>query len=571
MRMSKMFAKTLRDTPKEAESIGYAALLRAGYITQLGAGIFTLLPLGFKAIKNIEKIIREEMDAIGAQEMAFPVVQTADIWKETGRFYSIDKELTKFKDRYDRDMTLAMTCEEASTDLFRTQIDSYKRLPQLIYQINTKWRDDARPRAGLIRVREFSMKDSYSFDKDEEGLKLQYEAHYHAYKRIFERCKLPIVIIQSDSGMMGGKVAHEYMYLSKIGEDTIIHSPHYIANKQVATFIKDFDKKEKLKELELVKTPNAKTIDEVCALLNISKKKTAKALFSIATFIDEETNEEKESFVLSLIRGDYDIEENKLLNFIKANSLRPAHPEEIIEHNIIPGFGSAINVKDVIVVVDDSVSESTNLVCGANKEGYHYLNSNFKRDYQGMVADIASAKEGYLCPISKEPLSADRGVEVANIFQLGTRYSYDMQAFYQDEKGERKPVVMGSYGIGVGRVLACLAEEYSDDKGLSLPINIAPYKVHFVSLIKDEKISDALYQELEKVGISTLYDDRKEQPGVKFADADLLGSPIRLTLGNKSLKENNIEVKLRSNLDETIIVSLSDISSWLLNKIKELG
>ncbi|MCF0238265.1 MAG: proline--tRNA ligase, partial [Sphaerochaetaceae bacterium] len=332
MRMSGMFSKTLREAPNGADTKGYEYLLRAGYIDQLAAGIFSLLPLGFKSIQKISAIVREEMNALGAQEILMPVVNPGDLWKETGRFYSIDKEMSRFKDRGDRDMVLAMTHEECCTDLGRNVIDSYKRLPLLVYQLQTKWRDDPRPRAGLIRVREFTMKDSYSFDKDQEGLEKVYKAHYDAYFRIFKRCGLPVIAVGADSGMMGGKVSHEYMYLAPIGEDTIITCPDcgYTANRQVATFQKDYFTEEP-KAKELVSTPNAKTIDDLASFLNIPATKTAKALFMVGTFINDQTGEEESKLIVGIVRGDMEIEENKLQNAARANSLRPAHCEEITE------------------------------------------------------------------------------------------------------------------------------------------------------------------------------------------------------------------------------------------------
>ncbi len=573
MRMSNLFSKTLREAPNGADCKGYEYLLRAGYIDQLATGIFSLLPLGFRSIQKISAIVREEMNALGAQEILMPVVNPGDLWKETGRFYSIDREMSRFKDRNDRDMCLAMTHEECATDLGRNIIDSYKRLPLLVYQLQTKWRDDPRPRAGLIRVREFTMKDSYSFDRDQAGLEKVYKAHYDAYFRIYKRCGLPVIAVGSDSGMMGGKVSHEYMYLSPIGEDTIITCPHcgYTANKQVATFKKQYFAEEP-KAKELVATPNTKTIEDLCAFLNIPATKTAKALFMVGSFIDDTNGEEQDKLIVGIVRGDMDIEENKLQNAAKANSLRPAHEEEILAAGIVPGFGSPIGAKEgTVIIIDDSVAKSNNLVAGANKEGYHYLNTNYGIDYQGQVADISSATSGYSCPDCGQPLNSSKGVEVGNIFQLGTRYSEAMNCYYQDENGIRKPVIMGSYGIGIGRLLACLCEEYNDDNGLKLPIAVAPYQVHFISLIKDTDVSDKIANELEAAGIEVLYDDRKETAGVKFADADLIGLPIRITLGNRSYKEGKCEVKLRNKEDEVMSFDLDNIVSEVKSLIAKIS
>ena len=566
-----MFSRTLREAPTGADTKGYEYLLRAGYIRQMGAGIFSLLPLGFRATQKISTIIREEMNAIGAEEIQMPVVNTADIWKETGRYYSIDKEMSRFQDRAGRDMVLAMTHEEAVTDLARGEIDSYKRLPLLVYQLQTKWRDDPRPRAGLIRVREFTMKDSYSFDKDYEGLDKVYRAHYKAYFRIYSRCGLPCVAVGADSGMMGGKISHEYMYLSPIGEDTIITCPEcgYTANRQVAVFKKEYYP-EAEKPLEKVSTPDAKTIEDLCALLKIEPRQTAKAVFMVGSFINDRNGEEKDRLIVAIIRGDMDVEESKLSNAVKANSIRPAHEEEITACGIVPGFGSLIGAHgDFIAVVDDSVAKSNNLVAGANEAGYHYLNTNFGRDYKANVADIASAKQGYICADCGKPLNSSRGVEIGNIFQLGTRYSEAMNCYYQAEDGTRKPVIMGSYGIGIGRLLACLAEEYNDESGLKLPISVAPYQVHLISLVKDTAIGEQIYEELTKAGLEVLYDDRKESAGVKFADADIIGIPVRLTIGNRSLKEGKVEVKIRAT-GETTSYLVADLADEVKAEIAKL-
>ena len=571
MRMSKMFSKTLREAPNAAESKGYELLLRAGFIRQMGAGIFSLLPLGYTTNSKIENIIREEINLIDGQEILMPVVNPADIWKETGRYYSIDKEMSRFSDRADRDMVLAMTHEEDATAIARSEIGSYKQLPQLIYQIQTKWRDDARPRAGLIRVREFTMKDSYSFDKDQAGLDEQYKNHYKSYFRIFSRAGLPVIVVGADSGMMGGKVSHEYMYLSQIGEDTIMTCEKcgYTANKQVAVFKKEYYKEDE-KELEKVRTPECKTIEELCNFLKIEKRQTAKAVFMVGTYIDDKTGDEEEKLIVAIIRGDLDVEESKLQKAAKANALRPAHLEEITANKMVPGYGSAIGCDpSTIIIVDDSAKKSNNLVAGANEEGYHLLNTNFGRDYSGKVADIASAKDGYTC-LCGHTLKENRGVEVGNIFQLGTRYSESMNCYFTDVDGKRKPVIMGSYGIGVGRFLACLAEEYHDEKGLQLPITVSPYQVHLINLVKDKELSEKIYKELTDLNIEVLLDDRKESPGVKFNDADLIGIPIRITLGNRSVKEGKAEVKFRKNLSENFMFDLETLNNDIIKAIKDL-
>lgn len=567
MKLSQSFSRTLREAPLGAESNGYAMLLRAGYIKQIGAGVFDLLPFGLKTIRKIENIVREEINAIGGQEVLFPVVNPADVWKATGRYYSIGSELTRFQDRQERDMVLAMTHEECATDLAKFEVDSYKKLPQLIYQIQTKWRDDPRPRAGLIRVREFTMKDSYSFDKDQEGLEKQYQAHYDAYFRIFNRLGLTKVLaVLSDSGMMGGRISHEYMYLSPLGEDTIIHCDEcgYTANKQVATFVKESNGEKSAKKMEKIATPHAATIQELCDFLKIKPNQTAKAVFMTGEFEDEKDESiHNNKLIVAIIRGDFDVEESKLKNAAKALDMRPATDDEIKAFGMVPGFASpiGINLEKAVLVIDDSVKDNLNLVAGANEQGFHYINTNYGRDWNGgIVADIASGKEGFICPKCKKAhLKADRGIEVGNIFQLGTKYSESLGFYFQDENGERKPVIMGSYGIGIGRALGCIAEEYNDEKGLILPPSVAPYDIHLVSLCKDNTECNKIYDTLIKNGYDVLYDDRNENAGVKFMDAELIGIPLIITLGNKGLKEGKVEIKKRSNLDETMSVSIEDL------------
>jgi len=571
MKLSQLASRTLREAPGGTQTKGHEFLLRAGYIRQQAAGIFNTLPLGFRSLKKIEGIIRQEMDAIGGQEISMPVVNAGEIWKESGRFYSIDKELSRFQDRNERDMVLAMTHEEAVTELMRQEIVSYKQLPLLVYQLQTKWRDDARPRAGLIRVREFVMKDSYSFDKDQTAMEKQYQAHYEAYFRIFHRCGLPVAAVGADSGMMGGKVSHEYMYLSPMGEDTIIRCTKcgYIANRQVAEFAKTH-KQEEMRSLGEAHTPETKTIEELSAFLNIPAAQTAKAVFMMGTFALEGEDQFEDKLIVAVIRGDLDVEEAKLQKAAGATHMRPALDNEIKAKGMVPGYGSPVDAEEgCVVVVDDSAAKASNLVAGANKIDYHYLNTNFGRDYSGTVADIASARENDPCPRCGAPLHSSRGVEVGNIFQLGTRYSETMNCTFQDENGKEKPVVMGSYGIGVGRLLACVAEEYSTEKGMVLPLTVAPFQIHFVSLLKDHAPAEELYQSLQKEGYEVLLDDRKESPGVKFNDADLIGIPLRLTWGNRSLKEGGIELENRVT-GEKATVPLDTLSSELMKAMEVL-
>lgn len=551
MRMSQLFSRTLRDVPTEAEIVSHQLLLRAGYIRQLAAGIFTAMPLAKRTITKIETIIREEMNAIGGQEITMPVVHPAELWQETGRWYQIGSEMGRFKDKNDRDMVLAMTHEEVVADLVRKEIRSYRQLPTMIYHLQTKWRDDPRPRAGLIRVREFTMKDSYSLDADWDGLDKQYRAHYQAYFNIFNRCGLPAVAVGSDVGMMGGSLAHEYMYLNPIGEDTLMicDNCHYAANRQIANFRKPAAAQEALPPLEKVATPDTKTIEALAQLLNVPKSKTAKAVFMVATIPDGEQKQDK--FIFAIVRGDMDVNETKLGNAVKASDLRPAREEEITAIGAVPGYASPIGITapNMIIVVDDAVMTSPNLVAGANDAGYHLLNTNVGRDYTPhIVADITAAREGDACPRCGSPLTSSRGVEIGNIFKLGTRYTEALGATFLDKDGERKPVIMGSYGIGVGRLLACVAEEYNDADGLIWPISIAPYHVHLVQLATEGEtttITEQLYRDLQAAGVEVLLDDREETPGVKFKDADLIGLPIRVTVGERALKRGGPEIKLR--------------------------
>jgi len=450
-----------------------------------------------------------------------------------------------------------MTHEEVVAELARSEIRSYRQLPQTVFQIQTKFRDEPRPRGGLIRTREFTMKDSYSLDRDEAGLQRQYESHYQAYLRIFARCGLPVIAVGSDVGMMGGKQAHEFMYLTPIGEDTlaICNACGYAANQEVARFRKTPFDGGSPRPLEKVPTPGANTIAALAAFLGIDVRQTAKAVFYTADFgVDESPK-----LIIAIVRGDMEANPTQVLNLSGARALRPAQPEEIAAAGVVAGYGSPVGVSHdkALVIIDDLVAESTNLVAGANEPGYHLLNTNAGRDYQpDVVGHIALATEGLPCIECGAPLQLHRGVEVGNIFQLGTRYSEALGALYTDEDGVSRPIVMGSYGIGVGRLLACVAEHYRDERGLMWPIVIAPYHVALVALAKSETthaIAERLYADLQRAGIEVLYDDRDASAGIKFADADLRGMPVRLTLSDRSLKNGGVELKRRSGGDSRIV------------------
>lgn len=569
MRMSQLFSQTLREAPAEAEIASHQLLLRAGFIRQVASGIFAYLPLARRSLNKIEAILRQEIEAIGGQEITMPVVLPADLWKETGRYYSVDAELGRFKDRSGRDMILAMTHEEAVADLVRREIRSYRQLPSLVYHIQTKWRDDPRPRAGLIRVREFTMKDSYSLDADWEGLDRQYQAHYQAYFRIFERCGLPVIAVGSDTGMMGGREAHEFMYLTPSGEDTLLLCDNcgYSANRQIAGFRKPQAAAADPLPLEPVATPGTKTIEDLANFLGIERAQTAKAVFLSATFNQDQAGRQPEAqpesrLVFAIIRGDMEVNETKLANAIHARDLRPATEDEIRLTGAVPGYASPVELRldpaKVILVVDDAVPASPNLVAGANREGFHLRNTNFGRDYTAqVVADIASAQQGDACPQCGSSLRAERGVEVGNIFKLGTRYSEAMGCTFSDPEGRERPVIMGSYGIGLGRLLACIAEQHHDEHGLVWPLSVAPFQVHIVLLPGkgDEgqvvrRRGDALYDSLQREGFEVLYDDRSESPGVKFNDADLIGVPLRLTVSARAIQQGGVEFKRRSRVEK---------------------
>jgi prolyl-tRNA synthetase len=574
MKMSQLFSTTQREVSADAEVASHQLLLRAGYIRQLASGIFSYLPLALRSLRKVEDLLRAEMEAIGGQEISMPVVHPAEIWQRTGRYYEIGSEMSRFKDKNDRDMVLAMTHEEVVAELVSREIKSYRQLPQLVYQLQTKWRDDPRPRSGLIRVREFTMKDSYSLDADWQGLEKQYRAHYQAYFNIFNRCGIDSIAVASDTGMMGGKVAHEYMYLTPIGEDTLLlcDACNYSANRQVATFKRAEAVAEEPLEIEKIATPDTATIKALAELLEVPARRTAKAVFMMATIGDGEEQEDK--FVLAVVRGDMEVNETKLANAVKAREMWAANAEEIVAVGAVPGYGSPVGVKGALVVVDEGVAESANLVAGANEAGFHLKNVNCGRDYEAdIVTDIAAAQEGDGCPRCGVAMRTSRGVEVGNIFQLGTKYTEAMGGSFLDANGKAQPVIMGSYGIGVGRLLACVAEEYHDDNGLVWPISVAPYQVLITLLAKGEgetqDAAEKLYADLEARGIEVLLDDRRENPGVKFKDADLIGIPVRVTVGDRGLKNGLVEFKLRRDVDRSEL-PLAEAVDHIVAEVRKL-
>jgi prolyl-tRNA synthetase len=574
MRLSRLFSQTLYEAPAEAEAVSHRLLLRAGFIRPLAAGIFAYLPLAQRALGRIAAIMREEIEAIGGQEISMPVVQPAELWKQTGRWRQMGPELGRFQDRSGRDMALAMTHEEAAAALARSEVRSHRRLPALIYHIQTKWRDDPRPRAGLIRAREFTMLDSYSLDADDYGLEVQYRAHYQAYFNIFARCGLPVRAVGADVGVMGGLKAHEFMYLTPIGEDTLFFCDAcgYAANRQIARFRKPIPPGEAPLPLEEVATPGAHTIEELAAFLGIPTERTAKAVFLVAAF--DQGDQTREQLVFTVVRGDMEVNETKLAAAIGARDLRPAAVEEIRAIGAEPGYASPVGLQGVLVVVDDLIPYAPNLVAGANREGFHLRNVNYGRDYiAATVADIVAARDGDACPSCGNPMWSSRGVEVAKIFKLGTRYSESLGAYFEDESGARRPIVMGSYGIGLGRLLACVAEEHHDEKGLAWPVSVAPYPVHLIGLGSKsgeaESAAAAIYDRLKAVGIEPLYDDRLESAGVKFNDADLIGLPLRVTVGERGLKQGGVEVKRRTE-EHSRLVPLDGLADALQAEVASM-
>jgi prolyl-tRNA synthetase len=548
MRLSELFFTTLRDDPSDAEMTSHRLLVRAGYVRQLGSGLYSLLPLGYRVNKRVEQVIREEIDLIGGQEMEMPVVHPADVWRRSGRYESVGPEMARFKDRGERDMVIAMTHEEVVAGLLADIVRSYRQLPLILYHFQTKFRDEPRSRGGLIRVREFVMKDSYSCDRDDEGLDRSYWLHHAAYTRIFERLGLKAIPVSSDVGMMGGSLAHEFMVLNPAGEDVLVlcETCDYAANRQVAIVPKPEPPAEDPASLEEVATPGTTTIAALAEFLGIGEDRTAKAAFFV-------TGDGR--LVTAIVRGDYEVNETKLANAVTAiGGMRPAQVEEIRAAGMEPGYGSPIGAKDTVVVVDDLVARSPNLVAGANREGFHYLNVNVGRDFEPEItADIANAREGDPCPNGDGQLILRNGIEVGNIFKLGTRYTDAYGAAYLGEDGQEHPIVMGSYGIGVGRNVACIVEAHHDEKGIAWPAQVAPYAAHLVEIgaAREPRVSEVA-ERLHAIAAEgggareILWDDRDESPGVKFTDAELLGMPWILTVSPRSLTAGGVEVTERA-------------------------
>jgi|AGTN01.1.fsa_nt_gi prolyl-tRNA synthetase, family II len=544
MLLSKLVGSRLKDDPADAVIKSHALMLRAGFIKGVGSGIWTLAMPAKRIARKIENIIREEMDAIDGQEVTFPVVMPRELWEESGRYYSIGEEMARFKDRNGRDLVLGMTHEEAAVHFARDFVTSYQQLPFMIYQIQTKFRDEARPRGGLIRVREFTMKDAYSFHISDEDLKEYYARAFKAYENIFRRVGMKkVVAVQSDSGMMGGNISHEFMSLADVGEDTLVLCDNcgYKANMEVAECKRDAVRDEESSRVAEVFTGEAKEIAEVSNFLHVAPEKTIKA---VCYNIKGESG-----IVLAFIRGDLEINEAKLRKVVK-KEIAPASladSRELVAGNIGP---LGLKSTNATIVFDKSLENAGNMVVGANKPLYHLTGVDVGRDLKiEKFYDIAKVKEGERCPVCGGPLKLNNGIEVGNIFQLGIKYTKAMGMTVLNKEGAAVYPIMGCYGIGVGRAMASVAEESSDEKGLVWPMSIAPWQVYLCPLRLDDKAvkerADALYKELEAAGIETLYDDREVSPGYKFADCDLMGIPIRLVVSPRTLKAGEYEIKLR--------------------------
>ena len=554
MRLSKMHLRTLREIPSDAEIPSHILLSRAGMLKKIVSGIYGYMTLGYRSLRKIEEIVRQEMNNAGAQEISMPAVNPAELWQESGRWFAYGPELWRFKDRSSRDFCLTPTCEEVFTDIVRNEVSSHRQLPLNLYHIQYKYRDEARPRFGLMRGREFIMKDAYSFDKDAESLDKTYHQMYDAYEKIFKRCGLVFRVVEADNGPIGGSNSHEFMVLSEVGESEVAYCDHcnMAATSERAECLDDPADDAALLAMEEVYTPDKKTIEEVGALLGIPNEKALKALL----FVRYNNEWEEEGYVVAFIRGDRELNKTKLVNALAIPEFALEFADEIkmeAATGCVGGYTGPIGIKNCTVVVDSEIPGMKNLCAGANKRDHHILNVNYGRDYTAdVVTDIKTLKEGGACPKCKQPVKYARGIEVGHIFKLGTKYSESMGAYYKDENMQEQLIIMGCYGIGVSRTLAAVVEQSHDDNGIIWPISVAPYHV-IVTIVNygdegQEALAEKIYSELTSAGVEVLLDDREERAGVKFKDADLLGIPIRITVGKKS-GEGVVEYKLRKDAE----------------------
>ncbi len=557
-RMSRLFGRTLREAPADADSANHQLLLRSGLIVQLAAGVYSFLPPAWRTLRKIEQIVREEMEAAGSQEMRMPAIQPRELWEESGRADSYGPVLFNLKDRRDRTMVLAPTHEESVTDLFRKVVQSYRDLPQSVFQMQTKFRDEPRPRGGLVRVREFIMKDAYTFDVDDDAFQLTYNAMRQAYYNVFARCGVPVVAVQADSGAIGGKQSEEFIFLTEIGEDNIIlcSGCGYAANQERAEFTRG-PEAGTVGELEEVETPGITTIEGLAEFLNIPAQSTAKAAFFL---VDGQPT-------FAVVRGDLEVNELKLINALDALEARPLLPEEVEEAGWVAGYASPIGVDPALVIADPSVVDAGGLVAGANRVGMHARNVTYGRDWKAAtVADIAMAQPGDACSECDDALAMQRGIELGHIFKLGTRYTDPMEATFLDADGERRTPIMGCYGIGIERLMAAVVQANHDELGIVWPRAVAPFDVHIVPLGSSDDVAEAVSQiesQLADAGLQVLSDDRNERAGVKFNDADLLGAPLRITVGSRGLTEGQVELKLRRDAEPTSVPVESAVEAAL--------
>lgn len=543
MKTSQLLIPTLRDDPGEAETVSHRLMLRAGLIRKVAAGIYTYLPLGLRVVRKIEQIIREEMNRAGAQELLMPIVSPAELWKETARWDYYGKELLRFKDRHERDFCLGPTHEEVITDLFRREVRSYRQLPLNFYQIQTKFRDEIRPRFGLMRGREFIMKDAYSFDVDEAGAKVSYQKMYDAYTRIFTRCGLAFRAVEADTGLIGGDVSHEFMVLADTGEATVAYSDQgsYAANLERAEVLPPSDvDTTPLRPLTPIDTPDRRTVQEITAFLQITPRQLVKTLLYRA---GAET-------VAVLVRGDHEVNEVKLARLLKVTDVVLADPETVRHVTGAPsGFAGPVGLQHVRILADHAIKGMKNVVIGANKADTHYRNANLDRDFTvEQYADLRNAQAGDPSPRGPGVLALGKGIEVGQVFLLGTKYSHKMNATVLGDQGKERLAIMGCYGIGVGRTAAAAIEQHHDDRGIIWPYSIAPFHVHLLTVSQSEKTTEAaarLYADLMAADIEVLWDDRADRAGVKFNDADLIGAPFQIIIGDKGLADGLMEIKIR--------------------------
>ena len=569
MRASRMLISTLKEAPNEAIISSHVLLIRAGMIRKLVAGVYNYLPLGLRTLSKVEKVIREEMDNAGALEILSSAIQPKELWEESGRWQKYGPELMRFKDRHDRDFCLGPTHEEIFTDLIRNEVKSRKNLPMNIYQIQTKYRDELRPRFGLMRGREFIMKDAYSFDLDEKGLDISYQNMYKAYCNVFDRLSINYKIVLADTGAIGGTGSHQFMALSEVGESDIAYCEcGYAADiEKASSKIDEYRFYEELKETEVVDTPKVKTIDEVSAFLGLTKKDVVKTLVYMDMSGDVNVP------VVALIRGDRELNEIKLVNALKIaeHELRLATYDEILAAGLVEGFAGPIGIS-AKTFVDEEVAQMKNFVVGANQKDKHILNVNFGRDFTGSVLDLRTVQANDLCPVCGKPLSIERGIEVGQIFKLGTKYSKPMNCTYQNEQGENVPMVMGCYGIGVTRTVSSIIEQHHDEFGIKWPLNVAPYHAVVVPINYNDPVmqekANYIYESLKKQGVEVILDDRDERPGFKFKDWELIGIPYTIVVGRRA-SEDICEFKLR----ETLVKEEKAFEEAILeivSKVKEL-